>query len=163
LLPDDGTGGLALYSKFPFENTAFLCLGENDNLLASIDTPQGPVTIVSTHTKAPVTYRNFRNRNEHLQQLAQIIPQQEPLLIVGDLNIVPWSQHFSGFVKQAGLRDSRSGFSSTYPSGGIFLQIPIDYILYNDYFACSGFKTVSAPGSDHKGVIGEYFVRHEKI
>ena len=159
LLPEVGTGGLALYSKLPFTGLKTICLAGNNNIFATIDTPRGAVDLIATHTKDPVTYNFFKNRNKHIRALAQMVPNHRPCLVIGDLNIVPWSSHFMPLKAEAGLMESRSSYSSTFPAGAGFLQITIDYILHNNLLDCAKFESIAGPGSDHNGIVGEYFIR----
>jgi endonuclease/exonuclease/phosphatase (EEP) superfamily protein YafD len=80
-------------------------------------------------------------------------------IIIGDLNVTPWSYAFARLLHNAGLVDSEQGFgvqptwsARLGPLGGPLLwpvQIPIDHCLHASEMATLARSTGPACGSDH--------------
>ena len=79
-----------------------------------------------------------------------------PKVLLGDLNVTPWSPYFQDLVEGSGLRDVRvgSGLWTTWPMPlPSFLRIPIDHCLTSDDVAVREFTTVGGTGSDHRAIL----------
>jgi endonuclease/exonuclease/phosphatase (EEP) superfamily protein YafD len=84
--------------------------------------------------------------------------QKNPVLLIGDLNVSPWSSYFARLLKDSGLKNSMKGFGfqPSWPAGNRFLRIPIDQILYSPQITIHH-RTVGADiGSDHLPVIVDF-------
>lgn len=58
--------------------------------------------------------------------------QQEPVIVMGNLNTTPWSYHFRKLLADSNLQNSQQGFGiqGTWPStGGALGQLPLDHCL----------------------------------
>ena len=76
------------------------------------------------------------SRNEQLLKLAEFARQTpHPLLLLGDLNLTPWSPYFERLLAGSGLRDSRDGrgLFPTWPVGWPPLWIPVSYTHLDVY------------------------------
>ena len=105
----------------------------------------------------PVSADLARDRNEQLATLAEFARQStHPLLLVGDLNISPWSPHFARLLADSGLRDSGYGISPSWPVGWLPLQIPIDHALFSAGIHIKYRKTGTDLGSDHYPIIVDF-------
>lgn len=108
--------------------------------------------LLATHPLPPINAVNYRFRNEQLfdvvKRANQIIAAK---LIIGDLNITPWSPDYARLVSQTGLRNVRQGFGilPTWPAQIPLLQIPIDHTLISNEFAVESVKVGPNIGSDH--------------
>ena len=117
----DDNFGIALYSKLPLSSAEIITLGSAGlpSVHAAIENGTEQLQIVVTHPLPPTDARNWRARNEQLAELAQFVRQlKSPVVVLGDLNVTPWSPHFSRLLSDSGLQDSAHGFGvqPTWPT-----------------------------------------------
>ena len=115
-----------------------------------------PLTIIACHAYNPLVLKDFEMRNEQLKQMAQLVKKQtNPTLIVGDLNITPWSAFYQDFIEESGLTNCRKGFglNPTWPSWFFPMWIPIDHCLINNQLETTDFRVGNYNKSDHLPVI----------
>lgn len=82
-------------------------------------------------------------------------------MVLGDLNVTPWSHVFRDLLKRTGLIDSAQGWGiqPTWPSGAVLLRIPIDHCLHSPDVAIVNREIGENVGSDHFPVIVDFFIR----
>lgn len=157
--PREDNFGIALLSRQPFlraEVVQFSTAGLPSIIAELADGPRH-FTLVATHPLPPVSADLARDRNEQLATLAEFARQStHPLLLVGDLNISPWSPHFARLLADSGLRDSGYGISPSWPVGWLPLQIPIDHALFSAGIHIKYRKTGTDLGSDHYPIIVDF-------
>ncbi|NJO68525.1 MAG: hypothetical protein HC830_03925, partial [Bacteroidetes bacterium] len=154
---------LFLFSQYPFINQEIAYFqGNNRNIpyfICSVKIESQVVTIICLHTSAPLNDLELSLRNQQLVSIAGLASKSAtPLIIVGDLNAVPWSPEIVNLKKTANVRDSRNNFSVTFPANSLLAMFPIDYILHSADILCKEFKVFDIYGSDHLGVHGEYYL-----
>ncbi len=94
-----------------------------------------PFTLVATHPPPPLTGKLTEIRNKQFVALADwLLQDQVPnQIVVGDLNITPWSPWFNRLLDDAKLRNAQSekGYAGTFPTYGLpsIFAIPIDHTL----------------------------------
>lgn len=78
-----------------------------------------------------------------------------PTVLLGDLNVTPWSSAFSDLSDRAGLRDSAvgQGLTSTWLSRWPLFGLRIDHVLVGRRFSVAGHTVGPDLGSDHLPVI----------
>ncbi len=168
---DNGNFGIGLYSKLPWESAELITFNDS-TLLSAIATLRHSKTtwrIIATHTLPPMGRRHFEHRNLHLQQLAQMVASlrasdsASPVVVMGDLNITPWSPIFQRFVNDAGLLRTGTGSGAT-PTWYRFPIFPfglvLDHILATKDVLCQSHRISSDVGSDHRFVTAE-LICHE--
>ncbi|MCK5241975.1 endonuclease/exonuclease/phosphatase family protein [bacterium] len=159
----EGVFGIALYSKIPFEKSGTIIKGSLDipSLYAEMILAGRRIYFFGTHPVPPITpvYAQFRNQQlsavaEHLSTISY------PVLLVGDLNITPWTKAFYGLIKTTGLKNSAKGFGvqPTWPTNYFPMRIPIDHCLVSEEFRILSRKTGPHIGSDHFPVIVDFTV-----
>lgn len=81
----------------------------------------------------------------------------DPILLMGDLNMAPWSRRFRAFVGRTGLRDTSTArhLSATWSSRCPLLGLPIDHILIGSSFEVRKNWIGEDLGSDHFPVLAE--------
>lgn len=156
-----GAFGIGLYSKHPFDSSDVFRLNERpDSIEAVITVEDQTYCIIGTHPWPPVR-GGFQPRNEHLRKLAERIGDRAegsdspPTIVVGDLNVTPWSPFFADFVSVSGLRRARIGFDvrptwyvlPTFPLG-----LMLDHALISRELECIEKRVGDATGSDHRSV-----------
>lgn len=154
--------GIGLFSKFPLVDSGIIDIGGGvPSIVATIVAEQGEVRIIATHPLPPVNGEYSRGRNEQFERLPNHTRSSLPLILLGDLNVTPWSYHFRRMLKRTGLIDSSQGrgVQATWPRTLPVLLIPLDHFLHSsDVFVVE--KSIGANvGSDHYPVIVDFVIR----
>lgn len=164
--PLEGPRGLALFSKLPFEelpHSPYMEDGVQASLAVELEAGQTPVTLVLAHVSAPVTPAEARLRNRQLTQIAGFLDAggRGHRILLGDLNITPWSPFYADLAAATSLTNAARGFGyhPTWPAGFNVLKIPIDHCLVSDGLQVVSFRTGSDFGSDHLPIVVELAMR----
>ncbi len=153
LVPGNNCYGIALFSRLPFRRVETLPLLSRPMLCAEVDTPAGPVRLLSVHATSPGSYAHFVERNAQLDRLATIVNGSAmPLVLFGDLNTVSWDQALEQLCARTGLREHPENIDATWPSLGGLALIPLDHILVTQELVVGGLDMFTISGSDHRGV-----------
>lgn len=154
-----GSSGIALFSKSPLEDLEILYLGSAGvpSIRATVRLDGTPVKIIGTHFKSPVSSERTRLRNEQLIATAhELARMSRPCLLVGDLNITPWSPYFRDLLQIGKLRNSQIGFG-IQPSW--LAAIPIDHLLHSADISILDRRIGPDVGSDHRPLIVDIAVK----
>ncbi|MFB2897185.1 endonuclease/exonuclease/phosphatase family protein [Aerosakkonemataceae cyanobacterium BLCC-F50] len=161
-------GGLAVFSRFPFADIKADRLSSqgNHNIIANLKVNKQLIKFMGIHPLVPITRNNFHRRNSQLAALSNYIQKQnQPLILVGDFNITPWSPYYRELIKKTKLYNTRLGFgilpswprSATHvrlPSWLIpLVNIPIDHCLVSQQFRVRQIYTGRNANSDHASLI----------
>jgi endonuclease/exonuclease/phosphatase (EEP) superfamily protein YafD len=150
--------GMALFSRIPFEEARTVILGEAGvpSILARTVVGGQSLTILGTHPVPPGGREGARLRNEQLAAIPPYLAQFEGrVLLLGDLNCTPWSSYFRQLAREAGLRNSASGWGlqPTWPCDLFPLLIPLDHCMYSRGVGILRHEVGAAFGSDHYPLI----------
>jgi endonuclease/exonuclease/phosphatase (EEP) superfamily protein YafD len=156
--PREDDFGVALLSRVPLTRGEIVSLDGLDmpTVIADVPLGDGALTLVGTHTIPPVGFAEFRDRNAHLAALARTARAAPgPTLVLGDLNVTPWSPWFRRLLRDGDLRDSRAGFGlqTSWPAGFWPLRIPIDHALASPSLRILDRRVGAAYGSDHLPIV----------
>lgn len=79
-------------------------------------------------------------------------------MLLGDLNVTPWSKHFQQLLDRTGLLDSSSGYGvqPSWPNFSWLLRIPIDHCLHSSDIVIDQRKVGPDVGSDHYPIIVDF-------
>jgi len=98
-------------------------------------------------------------RNRQLAALAALLGQPPDAtnsgrvqrLLIGDLNLTPFSPYFSDLLTQTGMEDARRvyGYHGTWPTWMLPLQIAIDHCIAEPGLGVTRVARGPAIGSDH--------------
>lgn len=146
--------GLAVFSRLPFISAELLDLGITDSVHARvvIDLGGTPLEIFAVHLMVPTTKEKAGMRNAQLAALAERMSlTKNPRMLVGDLNITPFSPFFDDFLDATGLVDTRRpfGFHVTWPTTALPIWIPIDHCLADPSIKILSVQQGPQFGSDH--------------
>jgi len=155
--PSTGPFGIGLYSKLPVLESAEHILGANGrpSIDAVLAVGNQKIRVLGTHPPPPLGQEFFNERNQHLMNLASLVLSNDsPTVVLGDLNITPWSYFFKSFVEQGNLIDGRRGFGilPTWPVPIPLLQIPIDHIVVSEDIVVTTMEASDGLGSDHRAI-----------
>ncbi len=161
LYPDDaGNFGIGLFSALAINESNLFDVDESIGV-KSIEAAIGGYRIFATHPLPPMSPVGFAARNRHLRQLASRIGDhqrrfpKEPIVLVGDLNVTPWSPYFADFEEQSGLRRAIGGidFVPTWYAFDWFpLGLVLDHAMISRGFRCVDHRVGAKIGSDHRSV-----------
>jgi len=161
--PREDNFGIALFSRQPLLKTEILRFGpaKLPSILAEFPSSGQRFTLLGTHPTPPVSAELTQYRNEQLAMLAQRARQaDQPLLLLGDLNLSPWSAWFNQLLANSGLQDSANGrgIQPTWPAGWPPLWIPIDHALFSEGIQIQRRAVGQNLGWDHYPVVVEFQV-----
>jgi endonuclease/exonuclease/phosphatase (EEP) superfamily protein YafD len=163
-------GGLGVLSKLPLKSAH----GENfagsdaTNLVASIEYHQREIKLIGTHPMVPKGLDLFNDRNQHLQAIGNYVKDtKDPVILLGDFNLTPWSPYYRQLVQTTGLHNTRMGFGilptwtrssacAELPNWLIpILNIPIDHIFVTRDLQVVRTYVGDNGNSDHAPIISE--------
>lgn len=157
----EGHFGSALFSRYPMNQTELMRFGSISHyaIVAKIIVNDQPFHIISAHVLAPTQRGYFLMRNEQLNNLARAARSIEgPVMLIGDLNLSPWSPYFHDLIEMAILKDSRKGFGiqATWPVGFPLFRIPIDHCLVSQSIQIHNWKRSEDIGGDHFPIVVDF-------
>jgi endonuclease/exonuclease/phosphatase (EEP) superfamily protein YafD len=160
----DDNFGLAFFSRTPaFQlRTEHLGAAGLPSIAAELDVDGRRLALLATHPLPPAGGLRTQYRDEQLQAIAEWVRRQDqPVVVVGDLNISPWSPVFTDFLDASGLRNSAEGrgLQGTWPAFFPPLLIPIDHFLHDTGVLVAERAVVRARGSDHRPLVVTFGLR----
>ncbi|MEM9990418.1 MAG: endonuclease/exonuclease/phosphatase family protein [Bacteroidota bacterium] len=153
-IPDLGTNGVAIYSKYPFKTIDTFHYDHIPNIIGSVVLKEHDFHFIASHTKPAFTESAYLAQQAHLETVAHKCRAiRDPLVTFGEYHATPWSEEIRQFRRQARLNDSRRNLTPSYPHGTMsFFDVPIDHIFFTDHFQCTDFRTISGETSKHLGI-----------
>jgi endonuclease/exonuclease/phosphatase (EEP) superfamily protein YafD len=118
-----------------------------------------PIDMMELHTIPPMGSERTKERNEHMLHVAQMmadLPPSHAKIMVGDMNITPYSPWFADVEQRSTLNNIMRGVSieGTWPSFlPSWMRIPIDHMLVSDQIEVLERRVEQDLGSDHMPVI----------
>lgn len=152
--------GIAVYSRLPVESFADIDLdgGLSAQLRVRLRTAAGPLDLYAVHLASPTQAGRMELQDRQLATLAATLRAAAdaepgvPRVVVGDLNLTPYSPRFARLLADAGLADARQPFGAhvTWPTWPVPLWIPIDHCLVAGPVRATAVTAGPATGSDHR-------------
>lgn len=143
-------GGVAVLSRFEVIEGSPFCIEGRGMAGFQVQSPQGPLWVVSIHLHWPYPY----GQRSQVEELAPIIEALDgPVLIGGDFNMVPWSWVLRRFENASGSHVPRP-VSGTIRLFDGWVAPPIDHVILP---GTGGIQSVRPRlGSDHLAVVGMF-------
>jgi endonuclease/exonuclease/phosphatase (EEP) superfamily protein YafD len=151
--------GLLLLSRWPMQ--AKLVPGFSDDepaVGATLMRGERHVELLSVHTSWPLGGRCAAARDRQLQRIGDFARAQSgPFIVLGDLNVSPFSPHFQTLLAEGTLRSAAQGFGwqPTWPTMLPAVGIQIDHALVGAGVLVTEFRRGTRVGSDHWPIIIE--------
>lgn len=151
--------GVAILSKFPLYNqeTYYLTSIDDQRVLvrADIQWNDTQISLYAVHMGLSEEERT----NQTAEILEILSKNQNPKILMGDLNSVPGSEQIRAYTAVLTDAWTSSGYSSTDPLGctsdSLEPQKRIDYILMTPVFSARTCEVIRCYGSDHLPVWAE--------
>ena len=161
---DGGNFGIGLYSRYPLTEVDRFALNIDriDSIAVTIEKDDQQYRIVATHPLPPMGAQGYKYRNDHLNMLAERLSlyRQEnpklPMVVVGDMNLTPWSPLFGDFESTTGLRRAGRGYGMTptwYSRPHFAFGLVLDHGLISEDLTCVSRVIGDDMGSDHRAVL----------
>lgn len=154
------TGGLGLYSKFPFDDV--VRVGRDRAPFARVVLPDGQsIRILPVHAESPSTSARVSRWAVDLARLGRLVEStEEPVMLVGDFNAARWQPAFGALLRR-GLTDAHEavgkGLSRSWPDR--FPIFRLDHALYTNRIVARSVRDFSVPGSDHLAFVASFAVQ----
>lgn len=164
---------MVIYSRFPLDRPTLFGNKIVPSIAANLTIDNRDITLVVTHPLPPLP-KLFESRNQQLLEVGQYVQQQQnPAILVGDLNTTMWSPYYRKLIQDTGLKDARKGFGilPTWPVptpyASKFLRrtpiislfkIPIDRCLLSSSIEVTGIHTGHSVGSDRLPLIVDLLI-----
>ncbi len=129
---------------------------EVPTILTDVHFGSQAISLLASHPLPPGSRSAFDARNAQLRGLAAVARQlKNPTILIGDLNVTPWSPDYQRLLRNSGLRDARRGHGilPTWPSFFPLLMIPLDHCLVSASLTVAGIRVGPKVGSDHLPLI----------
>lgn len=158
-----GVFGFILYSKLPIQKCELLDFETSiDCIDALLDWNGKSIRIIGAHPPPPMGGEFHKIRNIHLQRFIELLNSKKdtPTIIVGDLNITPWSCYYKKLIDEANLVSTRNGFGilGSWPTS-LPYKIPIDHCLLTNQLGVFNTKVLPSIHSDHLPMLQEIFLK----
>lgn len=165
--PDGYSSGQVLLSRWPIIDRKVHDLGyvEGKIIEASIAVAgvDEPIDVLVLHPGAPRNAALWQLRNSTLEFLGRKIASSagQHQIVVGDLNVTPWSPLYNRLLRESGLRNSGDGHGyipswslvSRYALSRLLSSAYIDHCLVSDAFVTRDKQYRYVKGSDHVLVV----------
>ena len=153
--------GVAIYSRLPSEDVTVRQLnpGATPSAVARVRWEGLSVTVIGAHPVPPMSAAGAASRNNDLDSIERFAAGTDGgVVVVGDLNITPWSPYFQDLLHGANLRDSAwgRGVRATWGTDRTGLVIPIDHMLHTPDLVVVDRRIGPDVGSDHRAVTVDF-------
>jgi endonuclease/exonuclease/phosphatase (EEP) superfamily protein YafD len=154
--PQHDCYGIAVFSKLPLRGADVLRIGGRPAITAVVSTADGPVRILAVHATSPGSYGEFRDRQEQLGLLADLVSDSGmPMVVLGDLNTVSWDDAFRQLCSKAKLHEGGGAPCDTWPATLGLPLTPLDHVLVTPQLGVASTRSFPIPGSDHRGLVAD--------
>ncbi|WP_193213119.1 endonuclease/exonuclease/phosphatase family protein [Luteolibacter marinus] len=156
-IPQDDTYGMVVRSRLPLIDAEVEHI-VRDNIPSvhfGILLPGGELLRMhAIHPKPPFPDEDESSTDRDAELLLvakRVKPDQEPTIVLGDMNDVAWSHTTCLFQSTSGLLDPRigRGFFSTFHAGHWWMRWPLDHVFVSPHFRLHAIEVLDSVGSDH--------------
>lgn len=147
--------GIALFSRRPLISPEVVMLegSEVPSIIAGIPLGQRRLQLLGTHPVPPAGPDGARERDAQLLSMGRWAAEQGGAAVVlGDLNVTPWSPVFHTLLREGRLRRSHPGWgiAATWQLQNPLISLPLDHALVSPGIAVTRLTVGPDLGSDHR-------------
>jgi len=148
--------GLAVFSRIPFlESDIFQCDGK-PNLNVVVEKEDTKFKIISSYLTPALDNKSLVKAADQLNVIAKKINDSpEPIIALGEYNMVYWANEIRNFRSKTNLQNSRRDLVDGN------LRVPYDHIFFSDELECTQFKEVKDNSQNYLGIMGTYQIKKE--
>ncbi len=151
--PFAAVGGAAVVARWPMVAGSGRCEASNGMAAMQVETPDGPVWVVSLHLHWPYPM----GQAAQVKALVPVLTELEgPVVLGGDFNMVPWSHTMRSIT--AATDTQRIGAPKYTLWLAAYYSLPIDHVLVNINSRPADTWKRPQLGSDHNGVLARFFI-----
>lgn len=165
VIPRNDNFGLAIFSKFELKDIQTHYFGEVQipTVTGYINLNEKNLFFIATHPVPPISSSYAQWRNHQLVKLPELVPENTPTLLLGDLNITPWNHRFKSLLESSDIHNSMTGWGlqTTWPSFAPYIGIPIDHILISSHIYVINRTIGRNVQSDHLPVTIEFLIKSQ--
>lgn len=151
--PRDDNFGVAFFSREPWLEADVVQLGDAGfpSVQVRMLHQDRELVVIGTHTMPPMSRLMAQWRDNQLEAVAEHVRDiNGPVLVVGDLNVTPWSAGMRrAMVGNLGHRSLAAPWQPTWKARSIF-AVPIDHVLATTPLLITGRSVGPDVGSDHR-------------
>jgi endonuclease/exonuclease/phosphatase (EEP) superfamily protein YafD len=151
--------GLLLLSRWPMQAAVWPGFSDIEPAVsATLLINERSLQLLSVHTSWPLGAEASALRDRQLALVAEFARAHTgPLIVLGDLNVSPFSAHFQEMLVGGNLKSAAQGFGwqPTWPTFLPPAGIHIDHALTSAGIIVTSFRRGSRVGSDHLPIIIE--------
>ncbi|MAN59593.1 MAG: endonuclease [Flavobacteriaceae bacterium] len=156
-IPLDNTYGMLLYSKLPLINPEAFYMVKEDipSIRSKVVLRTGDtIQLFTLHPTPPMPQHNPKSsdRDAEMMKTANLSRESHyPVIVLGDLNDVAWSNTTKLFQNVGELLDLRKGrgFYNTFNAKNALMRWPLDHIFVSEEFRVVKFGLGASIHSDH--------------
>ena len=124
-------------------------------VLYHIKRPGAAFYVLQWHPQSPYTPAAMAERDAALTAFATQLPLlPRPLVVVGDINAVPWDKALQPLREQLTLAGGWRAYLPTFPRWAPLA--PIDHLLVSPQFTTLKLQQARVPGTDHLGMVADF-------
>ena len=159
--PRSDNFGIALLSRLPLRDGRIAYFGDSwvPSAVVRLELGTQSISFIATHPPPPAGAEYSRMRDTQLEAVADaVLEMPKPVIVLGDLNMTPWSPAFHRFLRQAKLTDSGQGWGvqPTWPVNLIPFRIPLDHCFHSGGLRVVRREIGPNVGSDHYPLIVDF-------
>jgi endonuclease/exonuclease/phosphatase (EEP) superfamily protein YafD len=153
--PRDDAYGIALTGTLPVDSVTALDLAGDGrpSLRGQVRAGAIALDVLAVHARWPITPALYASRNAALDAVAdRARAATGPLVLIGDLNLSPYSPDFARLLARSGLRDAGAGrgWQPTWMAGFWPLALRIDHVLVSPGVCVEAMEIGPPIDSDHR-------------
>jgi len=162
--------GIGLMSRVPLTRTEIVEVGPSGvpSLHVGLELKGESIELLTTHPLPPIPVSNTPSRNAQLTDVGrrmQKMMKRSPAILIGDLNVTPWSPNWDRLFGDQPFHNARRGFGvlPTWSMHHPFvLRIAIDHCLVSEQWRVVHCATGPDIGSDHLPLIVDLALSDEE-
>lgn len=144
--------GMHVFSAVPIDMSVSYPTNPDTPVIAGIVAlPGGAVSVVAIHPRPPHPSQSALPRDAELYRAALAVDRNQPTIVIGDLNAVPWETTVERMRRLGGLLDPRreAGFLASFDAQSAWMKWPLDQVLHTAPLRALNAELHSPFGSDH--------------